>query len=277
MDNSDPFTEVTQAFGDLVEPLRSTCWPVPAARSSELTPLYIQRYVGPRAAHPPTAHSFWELTYVFDGEGQMISNDKHTMRPGCTLIIPPELPHAERADKPMDTLWVGLHGSALRAFVARSAACIEDASLTPIMERMWSLTRMPRHRGGVELDGLARLTVGRVLAATEEAEPGDWTGRVLRHLHDNLHRPITVAHLADTMGCSEGYLHRRFKQAAGQTPGRALQQMRMERARDLMQHTSLGVKQISRRVGIQDPLYFSRVFSKVYGYPPKVAMRRLRT
>lgn len=277
MENPDPSTfarELAQ-LGGHVSPLGPQHWEKPGQRSRELTPLYVQRYAGPRRPTSLTSHTFWELTYVFAGRGRMIADVEQPMQPGCVLLVPPGVKHSEDAPQSVDTLWVGLTGSMLSDWPRSLIRRIENPSVAQPLEQMWILTRMSRQKIGLELEGLLRQVVGRIQAHNLDAA-SDWPTRALTWLHNHMHEPITVAHLADAMACSEGYLHRRFKKTVGQTPNQALTQLRLERARELMQHTTLSIKQIAQRTGFTDQLYFSRVFRKTYGYPPTTIAAQLR-
>lgn len=61
---------------------------------------------------------------------------------------------------------------------------------------------------------------------------------------------------------------RRFKAATGLTPKAYLQELRIERARDLLIETDKSVSEICFAVGYQDPPSFVRLFSKLTGLTP---------
>nr|WP_245855900.1 helix-turn-helix domain-containing protein [Paenibacillus rigui] len=46
----------------------------------------------------------------------------------------------------------------------------------------------------------------------------------------------------------------------------------MNHALELIRSTSLNVSEISKRLGYQNPYYFSRVFKKVFGESPSAYM-----
>lgn len=61
---------------------------------------------------------------------------------------------------------------------------------------------------------------------------------------------------------------RRFKLATGLTPVHYLQELRMERARDLLIETEKSVSEICFAVGYGDVPSFSRLFTRICGLPP---------
>lgn len=52
------------------------------------------------------------------------------------------------------------------------------------------------------------------------------------------------------------------------SPGQYLKALRLEKARGLLEATSLSVKEVRARVGMQDQSHFVRDFNRVYGVTP---------
>lgn len=104
------------------------------------------------------------------------------------------------------------------------------------------------------------------VARAQPAHPA-WTSMrafVRKHLAEDLR----IADIAAAGGASPATATRVFRAAAGCSPARYLQRMRMERAESLIRTTSLGLGEIGARVGINDPYHFSKLFKKIKGIPP---------
>ncbi|MCG3147428.1 MAG: HTH-type transcriptional activator RhaR [Verrucomicrobiae bacterium] len=84
---------------------------------------------------------------------------------------------------------------------------------------------------------------------------------------------ITLAEWARATGWHPVHFARVFKQQTGLNPIRWLEERRMAAARQYLSGTSKTVSEIAEAIGYTDPFYFSRVFRKHYGQPP----RRYRT
>ena len=91
---------------------------------------------------------------------------------------------------------------------------------------------------------------------------------VIAHIHDHLDRPMTVSELADLASMSEKYFIAYFRRAVGLTPGRYINQLRMNRARDYLQQGGFSVKQIALLLGYPDASTFSKAFKKHYHVAP---------
>jgi AraC family transcriptional regulator, transcriptional activator FtrA len=66
---------------------------------------------------------------------------------------------------------------------------------------------------------------------------------------DHLHHPLDVGQLASHASCSERTLTRRFRAETGVSPKRWLLQMRLERARELLESTPLPIEHVASQAG----------------------------
>ena len=87
-------------------------------------------------------------------------------------------------------------------------------------------------------------------------------------LQDQLHQPVSMAALADTLDCSPRTLNRRFKAVIGQTPSGYLRGQRLTAAKELLRTTNLAVGEVAWQVGLHDVSYFTSVFQKNIGQTP---------
>lgn len=74
--------------------------------------------------------------------------------------------------------------------------------------------------------------------------------------------------MADELEVSAGYLSRLFVSTMGRTFTDALNCVRVERAKQLLQDKSLTAYKIGEMVGIGNATYFIRVFKKYTGETP---------
>ncbi|WP_081785089.1 AraC family transcriptional regulator [Cellulomonas sp. KRMCY2] len=93
----------------------------------------------------------------------------------------------------------------------------------------------------------------------------------------NIDRHLTVAEIADAGQCSITTTERLFARYTGLSVIAWSRLRRMQEAALLLRTSDLRVNEVARHVGYVDPLYFSRVFSGVYGVAPsKYASSQLR-
>lgn len=91
---------------------------------------------------------------------------------------------------------------------------------------------------------------------------------VVLELNANLHKKIDLAYYARQSYLSYAQFFRRFKQAMGVTPLQYINDMRVEKARHLLEESTISVKQIAMECGFANEYYFSRFFKKYNSVTP---------
>lgn len=97
----------------------------------------------------------------------------------------------------------------------------------------------------------------------------------ITHMRDNLHRTLSLGEIARFAQLSPGHLRRLFQRETGMPPVQYLGALRMERAKELLESSSLSVKEIAAAIGTGDVSHFVRNFKKALGTTP-TAHRALR-
>lgn len=115
--------------------------------------------------------------------------------------------------------------------------------------------------------------VDRSLIPTDRQSFG---ARVDRWMAMRLAQPYELAALAQAFHVSTRTLLRRYKSEAGTTPLVALQQMRIAKAKEMLEGTSMGLAQIVGAVGYEDLATFSRLFVRYAGQSPSQFRRQAR-
>lgn len=98
--------------------------------------------------------------------------------------------------------------------------------------------------------------------------------RAQHWLHARSREKLTVPMMARKAGLGERTFLRRFQRATGQSPTEYLQQLRVSRARDLLETTVAGIDEIAGRVGYGDPSAFRKLFHRTVGLTPGEYRRR---
>jgi YesN/AraC family two-component response regulator len=81
---------------------------------------------------------------------------------------------------------------------------------------------------------------------------------------------ITLTDIARRACLSEEYFSRLFKKETGKNFTEYLLEIRMQRAKQLLQSRDLNINEIADMVGIQNSSYFSSQFKRYYGVSPKI-------
>lgn len=96
------------------------------------------------------------------------------------------------------------------------------------------------------------------------------------YLRENLHRPISLAEVAQEIGLSRYHFQRTFRPQTGETPNRYLTRLRVEAAGRALATGSATVTEIAGRCGFTNLAYFSSVFRRATGSSPSGYRRRHR-
>ncbi len=85
----------------------------------------------------------------------------------------------------------------------------------------------------------------------------------------NLHNEqFGVNELAQKAGLSRSQIHRRLKSISNKSVSQFIREVRLEKAKELLEEETLTVSEIAYKVGFGSPSYFIKSFHDLYGYPP---------
>lgn len=114
-------------------------------------------------------------------------------------------------------------------------------------------------------------------SALLELEPkSDRIQTALAFAKENLHRPLNVSQLADAANLSPRQFSRSFHAETGQSPAKAVENLRVEAARLMMEQSRHPVEIVAQLTGFADPDRMRRAFLRAFGQPPQVIRRNAR-
>jgi AraC family transcriptional regulator, arabinose operon regulatory protein len=99
--------------------------------------------------------------------------------------------------------------------------------------------------------------------------------RAMDQMCRRLTEPMSVADLARVANLSVSRFSHLFRQQVGQTPQQFLEQQRLLRGKELLEHSGLSIKQIAGQVGYQNPFYFTLRFRRNTGFSPRAYRRHI--
>lgn len=91
----------------------------------------------------------------------------------------------------------------------------------------------------------------------------------IRYIQEHYRESIRLAQLVHLLGVSESRLILLFRKNTGRTPIDYINQVKVNRAKDLLLNSRLTVKEVAFALGFQDEFYFSRVFKRIEGISPR--------
>jgi transcriptional regulator GlxA family with amidase domain len=114
-------------------------------------------------------------------------------------------------------------------------------------------------------------------SALLELEPkSDRIQSVLAYAKRNLDTPLTVGQLAAAAHLSPRQFSRAFRAETGQSPAKAVENLRVEAARLMMEQSRHPIEIVARQTGFADRDRMRRAFLRAFGQPPQVVRRNAR-
>jgi len=101
--------------------------------------------------------------------------------------------------------------------------------------------------------------------------------KIIQMMRDDVRGELSLGEFAQSVNLSVWRLCHIFKSDVGMPPIRFLRQLRMERAKDLLESSFLSVKEIAFQVGLNDESHFVRDFKATYGYSPALYRARFKS
>uniref|UniRef100_UPI00135AE27A GlxA family transcriptional regulator n=1 Tax=Geminicoccus flavidas TaxID=2506407 RepID=UPI00135AE27A len=111
----------------------------------------------------------------------------------------------------------------------------------------------------------------------ELAPRSDRVQSALNFARRNLQAELSVEQLAEAAALSPRQFSRVFRAETGQSPAKAVEQLRVEAARLMLEKTRHPVEIVARESGFTDPERMRRAFLRAFGQPPQVLRRAARS
>lgn len=254
--------------------------------------------------YPKAAHHFRERVrpidqYVFiycaDGCGWYELNGRHfDVYADQFFILPAGAPHKYGADEnnPWTIYWIHFGGTMAQHYAGHN---ISPVPLNPgvtsrikkrneLFEEIYNTLNSSmtleslRYAMGVlhhYLSTLAFLNEYRM--SGPEKFDTSIVKSVIHFLSENIEKRLTLKDISDFSGFSVSYLSAIFKAETGYSPLTYFNLLKIRYACDLLENTDMKLNQISFKLGITDPFYFSRLFTKIMGMSPKAYRTRPKT
>ena len=107
-----------------------------------------------------------------------------------------------------------------------------------------------------------------LVANEKEQRLPPYIEEALHYIKDNYREKISVEDIAAQVQLSSSHLFAVFKKQMGVSPISFLNRYRMSIAAELLQGTTKSINQIASEVGIDDSIYFNKIFKKHYQMSP---------
>lgn len=240
--------------------------------------------------------SQWVLIYCRSGRGwYSVGGRRYEVEPNDCFMLPPGLPHSYGADTadPWTIYWVHYKGTLAHMFAPPAMAPVTlkpgaNSRITDRIELFEEIMTILERRYSSDalayscvllmhfLSTITRLDcfIAGGISDNSRIDGANVIEAIIHFMSENIEQPLRLTDLAAYVGISPYHLSHLFALHTGQSPMKHLKQLRIRRACQLLDFTSLHINQICHKVGIADPYHFSRLFTSIMGVPPTEYRKR---
>lgn len=113
-----------------------------------------------------------------------------------------------------------------------------------------------------------------IVQLANTSKNGNLIDTIIDFLLNNIDKSFKSEDIAQEFNYSSSYIFNLFKKKTGYSLIHFFNLKKMQKACEYLYFTNLTIKEISFKVGFQDPLYFSRLFKKLMGVSPRNYKKR---
>jgi AraC-like DNA-binding protein len=241
----------------------------------------------PGHAYGPAVRDHYLIHYILDGKGVFQARGlTYRLHKGQGfLICPGEITYYEAdTEYSWHYSWVGFHRIKAESCLIQASLTADnpvftyekDAFIKDCFKEMMATGSYVKGRE-FRLLGLLYMFLSQLIETNgKERFPGYtsdkkelYVKKAVEFMEMNYSRKISVAELAGNVGLDRSYFGALFKERLNISPQEYLINLRVNKACELMDNNSLSIGDISRSVGYEDPLLFSKVFRRIKSCPPR--------
>lgn len=253
-------------------------------------------YITDIGYYPKAWHHFRERTeaidqYVFiycmEGKGwYRLRDHEYKIASNQYFILPAGETHAYGAntENPWTIYWIHFKGKLASEFARQAASPIEIkpgihsriSNRIDLFEEIFHTLEMGYSRENLlyacsifyhYLGTLRYLQQYRDVASGDK-EKTDIITAAIHFMKENIEKKLSLGEIAQHIGYSPSHFSVLFNQRTGYPPLTYFNQLKIQKACQLLDFTDMKINQICYKIGIGDSYYFSRLFHKVMGMSP---------
>ena len=240
----------------------------------------------PNHSWGPAIKEHFKIHYIHKGKGIFrLGNKTYHLKEGQGFLICPSVIAYYKADdkEPWSYSWCAFDGINAEAYLKRANLTNanpifeynKDDKVIKCFEEMIQATDSEKS-SDLRLQSLLYLFLATIVDETvldsscEESKTNKnmYINKAIDFIHINYSRKIRVFDVTKFIGLDRKYISKLFKDIVGVTIQDYLISFRINKAKEMMKDKQLSIGDISRSVGYDNPLIFSKIFKKVNGLSP---------
>lgn len=284
---------------------RAVVLPAPVIDEYKVTELGVLLHVTDIGFYPKASYHFrkrskeeasqYVLIYCSEGEGWFeLDEHRQAVKANQVFILPKGRAHSYGCKNTQSWTIYWIHFDGLQAqFFAEGfekPLQIEPEKNSRIEERLklfeeiFSTLKNGYSKSNLEfssstliyfLGSLKYLSAYRAGNLSDQAsKERDVAEEAIHFMRENIHKRLNLKDIAQYVGFSTSYFSALFQEKTGYSPLRYFIHLKIQEACHFLDFSELKVNQISLLMGMEDPFYFSRIFTKTMGESPSDYRRK---
>ena len=264
------------------------------AKYCSANPLIASAYITDIGYYPKAKYHYRErahgseqhiLIYCQEGKGTVqIKKEEYQLNPGEFIIIPMGIPHNYAADEitPWTIYWVHFKGETTNKSIEHfrtkngnyKGSIDYNDSRIHLFEDMYFNLEMGYSNDNLcyvnlcLLHFLSSFIFSENYNLADKKQSIDTVNVSIGFMRMHIDEMLTLQTMAQSVNLSISHFSFLFRKKTGFSPIEYFNHLKVQRACQYLLFTDLRIKEIADKLGIEDPYYFSRMFTKVMGMSP---------
>ncbi len=228
----------------------------------------------------------YQLLYQPEGTGvfQSAHQLETTIKAGDIFLLFPGEWHTYHPspDTGWDSYWIGFRGKNIddrvhAGFLSPEKPIYHVGFTTEILGLYKEALRTAQEEAAYSqqtLAGIVNHLIGlmysleRNIILSKDSAQVEMVSKARLRIRESLESDLTIQQIADEMGVSYSSFRKLFKEHTGIAPATYQQDLRLQRAKELLSATNESIKEIAYRLNFESPDYFSSRFKAQTGLKP---------
>jgi AraC-like DNA-binding protein len=250
----------------------------------------------PHNQEHPLTHSFtWNkgrilndyyIIFISKGQGVFESalSEPTVIKAGTCFFLFPEVWHRYKPDRSTgwEEYWIGFRGGypdqlMNKGFFSSDFPVVSPGlndTLLGLMQKVVENVHSGTPGYHQVISGITLQILGLIHAlSTHKDHNSDVDEQAIEKakffLRENLESPLDMNQLMRELPMSYSKFRKMFKQATGESPNQYHLNLRLDKARELLNTTNLNVTEVAYNLGFDSVFYFSKLFKKKNGVSPR--------
>ena len=226
----------------------------------------------------------YQIVYISDGKGSYRSETagSYDITGGMILLIFPDEWHtySPNSNTGWEEYWIGFNGSyaenLMKNLFSLKRPVINigfNSELLRMMQEVLNISETLPYGYRELLSGytiaiISHISAGSFVQNNKRFKYHDSLEKARNYIFKHANEDIDFLYLADRLNMSYSSLRILFKRETGLALKQFQLEIRLNQAKEILQHQDLTIAEIAERLGFSSGFYFSRLFKKKIGVSP---------